>query len=269
MRSPVKSAPGGPGIYPRADVQRAFYSSGMASTATQTAPAAILAADAARAVAGRSLDVEAIGSITVTLRDFERAFGVSSVREAAKMFESIRPIVAPNVGPEIIEHLSGISARSAAFAVAFARMTPPRVPDTAIAGLHAAVTSRFTETLAEWRFSPTFREAVDKAVAGLPQTAWADLAPRAGAAIEDAVVLAEKSTAPEVAEDMFVDLDDLSPEERRELQERLMNAITALGTLVAIFLGVGGVNHATATLALMAILVSIYWRVRGVRDGEG
>jgi hypothetical protein len=87
-------------------------------------------------------------------------------------------------------------------------------------------------------------------------------------AIRKAVILAETSTAPEVAEAMFVGLDDLSPAERRELQKDLMNAIAALGALVALLLRDGRLAVASGMLAFVAILVSIYWRLTAGRDDD-
>jgi hypothetical protein len=235
-----------------------------APTPTQATPATILAADAARAL-GRSLDTRAIESITETIRAFERSATAAEVmRQTAGIVESIPP----EVTPEIIEKLSGMSAQSEKLAGAFAR-TPPPLPTTDVEQLHDVLKSQFPRALAAWQMPPAFREAVVSALASVPQTAWADVAPRTGKVIADAVILAETSTASEVAEDVVVDLDDLSPSERREHRKNVKGAIPTFGTLAAIFLVVGRVDLATPTLAFVAILVSIYFGLADTPDDDG
>jgi hypothetical protein len=221
-----------------------------------------LATDAARVFSG--LNSRTIASVAETLRGFEQTaklVDMSAMRETAKLFESMRPVVAPQIAPEIAETLKGISARAAPFAEVFGRVEPPPLPvATGIDDLHVALQSRFPEALTAWQMH-AFSKAVATALAGVPPATWADLAPRAGKAIGEAVILAETSTASEVAEGMFVDLDDLSPAERREHQRDVMDAIAAAGMIVAILSRDGHVELASATLAFVAILVSIYWRL--------
>jgi hypothetical protein len=113
---------------------------------------------------------------------------------------------------------------------------------------------------------PGFSSGVAEALRTVTRAADADLAPAAAAAVREAVVLAETSAASEIADDALVDLDDLSPAERRELKRDVVNAIAALGTLIAILSRDGRIELASTTLALVAILVSIYWRLTGKLD---
>lgn len=232
---------------------------------------AALARDAAKAFAG--LDTRGVASVAETLRGFESAaklVDMSAVREAAKAFEATRPIVGPQIGSQIADALAAMGARNAAFAEAFRRMGPPKfnfmktLDDVTIA---SQLQPRVGEAFAAWAMPPAFSTAVSEALGRVSAGAGADdLAPRAAQAVTSAVALAETPSAAEFLDETLVGLDDLSPAERRELQRDVVDAVAALGTIVAILARDGRIELASATLALVAILVSIYWRTTRTLD---
>jgi hypothetical protein len=70
----------------------------------------------------------------------------------------------------------------------------------------------------------------------------------------------------EQAEEALVDLDELTPVQRRELQKDLANAVAAILTLVAYLVEDDRIQLASMCLALAAVFVSLYWRVTGKLD---
>jgi hypothetical protein len=92
--------------------------------------------------------------------------------------------------PNWREALKGISARTASFPEAFKRIDPPpfrfakAFEDMQIAANFAP---RLAEAFKAWEMPPAFGSAVAEALRGVPQATLADVAPRAGAAIGDAV----------------------------------------------------------------------------------
>ena len=227
---------------------------------------AALAKDATSALSGSN--ERTIASVAESLRGFQttKLVDTFAMGETATLFESLRPIVAPQIAPEIAKTLKDVSARAASFSAAFKGIEPAPF-QFAKTFEDMQTVSQFQPRLADafkaWQAPPAFSTAVADALRSVPQATWTDLAPRTGRAIGEAVILAETSTAFEVAESMFVDLDDLTPAERQEHQRDVMDAIAAAGMIVAILSRDGRVELASATLAFVAILVSIYWRLTG------
>jgi hypothetical protein len=101
----------------------------------------------------------------------------------------------------------------------------------------------------------------------LPTTPEGVLGRGVGDAVGQAVILAAESpSVADVVDDSGFEIDNLSPAERRQLQADMANAIALVGALVAILARDSRVELASASLALAAILVVIFWRVTGKLD---
>lgn len=229
--------------------------------------AAALARDAASTFSG--LNTRAIASVAEKLRGFETAklVDLPALREAAKAFESMRPIIAPQIAPQIAEALKGIDASTASVAEAFKRMEPPpfrfakTLDDLKIA---SQFQPRLADAFKALQLPPAFSTAVAEALRGIPNVVGADLAPRAGEAVKQAVVLAAESAAvTDLIEDSLAEVDDMSTVERRELSADAVEAIVRLALLVAILARNSQAELASAALAVVAIFVVIYWRATG------
>jgi hypothetical protein len=225
---------------------------------------AALAADAARAFAG--VDVRGATSIGQAISGLNaRALGnASAMREATRALDFMRPIVAPQAAADVAEAFKAIEARNVAFTKAVSGIEWPTfqfaktLDDVRIA---TQFPPHVSEAIKAMQLPPAYSARVSEALAGLSSASLSGVAPRAVFAVRDAAVIAETPAAAEVADDALVDLGDLSPTERRELQKDVANAIAALGTIVAVLAENGRLELASATLAFLAILVSIYWRV--------
>lgn len=225
---------------------------------------AALAAEAARAISG--VNVQGVASVAEAIRGLDAKIlgNVSAMREATKALDFMRPIVAPQVAAEVAEAFSAIEARNASFTAAVKGIQWPTY-NFAKALDVGKVATQFppgvTAAIKAMQLPAAYSSGISEALAGLSSAALSGVAPRAAFAVRDAAVVAETPAAVEVADEALVDLADLSPVERRELQKDVADAIAALGTLVAILADNGRLELASATLAFLAILVSIYWRV--------
>jgi len=189
------------------------------------------------------------------------------VRAAAKAFDAVPQVVAPQIAAQIGLALKGIDAVPS-FAEAFKSIEPPpfkhprtfddiRIP--------SQFQSEIAEVLKAWEMPSSFASAVADALRDASIKTVPDFVFGTGGAVSEAVVLAEASTGAAV-DDAFVDIDDLSSVERRELEKIIVDAIAAFATLVAILVRDGRIELASASLAFLAILVSIYWHVTGKLD---
>lgn len=233
-----------------------------------TAPA-LLAADAARAISG--VNVQGVACVAEAIRgvDVKILGNVSAMREATKALDFMRPIVAPQAAAEVAEVFAATEARNALFTAAMKGIQWPTYNFAKTLDVGKIATQfppGVTEAIKAMQLPAAYSSGISEALAGLSAAAFSGVAPRAAFAVRDAAVIAETPAAVEVADEALVDLDDLAPAERRELQKDVADAIAALGTLVAILAECGHIELASATLAFLAILVSIYWRVSGKPD---
>lgn len=233
---------------------------------TPSGASAALATDAARVFS--NIDTRGIASISNAISGLDTKIlgNASAMRDMAKALDIARPIVAPQIATELAETFKRIDTRNAAFAEAVKGIQLPAFQFAKTLD-DLKLATRFPTGVAEafkaLQMPPLYSTGIREALAGLPLTGFAGVAAKAAFAVGEAAVIAETPAAVEVADDALVDLDDLSPTERRELQKDVADAIVALGTLVAILADNGRIELASATLAFLAILVSIYWRVTG------
>jgi len=214
-----------------------------------------LARDAAR-VFSAAVDAGVVKSVANTMLGFKttQLINFSAAREAANMLDSISSSHTARLTSErLAEALKDVNAPNA-------KRISEAFESVQVASL---VRPRLAEALRSLDLQPTFRRQIAEALKDLPTVAAADVAPMAGQAVKDAVRLAETSTAPDLVDEPLHDLDELSPAARRELEKDIVDAIAALGTVVAILARNGRIELASAMLAFVAILISIYWRITG------
>ena len=199
--------------------------------------------------------------ILASAQDMTRAFG-PSLRLAASVSESFRGLDLPalKAATKPFESLRFIDLPSFSVidtrgAFRFART----LDEVGISQLQP----RMAEALDALALPKTFTAGVNDALKNLPRAPRVDLATGVESTARKAIALAESSAIREVAAETFVDLEDLSLDERRELGKDVADAIAAIGTVVAILAEDGHVELASASLALVAVLVSIYWRLTG------
>lgn len=209
-----------------------------------------LARDSAKALS-TAVDSRLIASVAETMRGLETKglVDVGSMRKAFKAAETFRAVDTTRFA----DALKAANLNSARFSDAIKSL-----------GASGAYPSRFTEAFRALDLPPTFRQAVAEALKDVPTGAGGDLGRRTGEAVAKAVDLAAESASVEaVVEDSLSELDALSPAQRRQLQADVASAIATFGTLVAILARDSRVELASASLALAAILVVIFWRVTG------
>lgn len=227
---------------------------------------ATLAADAARAISG--VDPRAIASIANAINGMDaKVLGdVSVMREAAKALTFTPPVIPPTMmTAQLADALKGITDQNHA---RLAEVVKGILPTLDGLNLGTQFATRIAETLNVMKMPPAYTAQMREALAGLPSTRVSGLAPRAASVVEEAAVLAETPAAEEVVAQSLIDLDDLSLADRRDLQEEVAAAIAAFGSLVAILKDNGELALASATLGLLVILVSIYWRVTGSAEDD-
>ena len=225
--------------------------------------------DAAKSLA--RIDPKALGITQETARTLQTGIGAQF---AASLSESLRTISAP----AITEALKGFQT---------ARLVDTNVLGETLKTIHAMPTFNFAKTLdmpivtpkiAE-ALRPSFAEAlgaldvpkvfsagVNEALKDLGRMPRFEVGPRFAIAVREAAVIAESPAVVEQTDEALVDLDELTPVQRRELQKDLANAVAAILTLVAYLVEDDRVQLASICLALAAVFVSLYWRVTGKLD---
>jgi hypothetical protein len=217
-----------------------------------------LSRDAAR-VFSAAVDAGVVKSIANKMLGFQTAglINFSGAREAATMLDAVNHSQTRLISERLAEVLKEVNTSNVK------RMSE------AFESIQAAslVQPRFAEALRSLDLQPTFRRQIAETLRDLSTVATADVAPLAGKAVQDAVTLAETSTAPDLVDEPLSNLGELSSAERRELEKDIVDAIAALGAVVAILARNGRVELASAMLAFVAILISIYWRITGKLRG--
>jgi hypothetical protein len=238
---------------------------------------AALATDAVR-VFSDALNSRTIASVAETLGRFEQAaklVDMPAMRETAKVFESMRPIVAPRIAPQIAESLKAISARTASLSETFKRIDPPpfrfakTLDDLNAAMIQPRVAESLAETLRTLAVPNIFNTGIADMLRDLPRVAPADLAPRVEEAAEEVVALAEIDDVAEIADESVGRLEQIPPARRRMLAIDVAVLIAALLALAAHLSASGDVRDPKGvglTLACVAALVRVYWRLAGKLD---
>jgi hypothetical protein len=129
-----------------------------------------------------------------------------------------------------------------------------------------ALRPSFAEALGALDMPKVFTAGVNEALRDLARMPRFEVGPRFATAVREAAVIAESPAMIEQAEEALVDLDELTPVQRRELQKDLANAVAAILTLVAYLVEDDRIQLASMCLALAAVFVSLYWRVTGKLD---
>jgi hypothetical protein len=129
-----------------------------------------------------------------------------------------------------------------------------------------ALQPSFAEAFSALDMPKVFTAGVNEALRDLARMPRFEVGPRFATAVREAAVIAESPAVIEQAEEALVDLDELTPIQRRELQKDLANAVAAILTLVAYLVEDDRVQVASICLALAAVFVSLYWRVTGKLD---
>ena len=212
------------------------------------------------------IDPKVISGAAEAARQFQtlKLGNLDAINDALKGFESIRPIVAPQISLAIAESLKGVVVPPApSIAAAFAGGDPPKfafaknLDDAKLASMFKPVVS---DAMKSWAMPPAFTRSVSEALGGITAGVGTSIAPLTAVAVSSAVAVSHAPAVVEAASESLseVDLDALSPSERIELQAKVIGAIATLGTVVALLLKDGRIELAGAMLGFVAILVSIY-----------
>lgn len=225
--------------------------------------------DAATSLA--RIDPKALGSAQEAARWFQTGVGA---QVATSLGESLRTISAP----AMTEALKGFQT---------ARLIDTNVLGETLKAIHStpsfnfaktlgtpivtpkiaeALRPRFAEALGALDMPKVFTAGVNEALSDLARMPRFEVGPRFATAVREAAVIAESPAVIEQAEEALVDLDELTPVQRRELQKDLANAVAAILTLVAYLVEDDRVQLASISLALAAVFVSLYWRLTGKLD---
>lgn len=231
-----------------------------------------LAREAARALS-TTFDASSIAVAAQAAAGFSQLQFANSpaLHEAARAFASVRPLVAP----ELAESLRAMTAGRAAAALAedFGRFHPSPllrgIDTSALLGIDQSVLSSLispsiSESLKALMAPSRLSEEVAAVLrtSTLPSTALGTLAAEA---LRNAITVAESAPAEDAATEALaeLDLEELPVPDRAGLRRDLTDAIAALGTVVALLVHNQRLELASAVLALLAILLSIYSRLEG------
>jgi hypothetical protein len=225
--------------------------------------------DAAKSL-GR-IDPKVLGMGEEVARSLQAGIGA---RFADSLFESLRTMSAP----AMTAVLNGFQT---------ARLVDTNVLGETLKTIHSMPTFDLAKTLDMPVVTPKIAEAlrpsfadalgalaipkvvtagVNEALKDLSRMPRFEVGPRFATAVREAAVIAESPAVIEQADAALVDLDELSPVQRRELQKEIANAITAILTLVAYLVENDRAQLASICLALAAAFLSLYWRVTGKLD---
>lgn len=108
-----------------------------------------------------------------------------------------------------------------------------------------------------------FTASIGDALARLPSAAITGLVPTTEAALAETATLAGSTAVAKVAEEAFVEIEGMTTAERRDLARDVLTAITAFVSLVALLTKDRRLELVTVLLPLVAVLVSVYWRLDG------
>lgn len=215
-------------------------------------------------------DPEVIPSLAKSFRSVSsiKFIDVAAVNEAAKSFQSLQPVVAPQIAEALSQILNltvpskAIDAMSEIPAFKFAK-TLENFDLSAMKGI--------TESLQTLDIPKVFGETAFS-LRDLPPVATADLAARFERVAEEAVVLAEADDLAEaVDEGVRSRLSEMSPAKRRELALDVVVLVGAFLLLASwlmqsqddpkdVKVGIG------LFLACAATYIRIYWRLIGKLD---
>jgi hypothetical protein len=226
--------------------------------------------DAAKSLA--RIDPKALGIAHEAARSFQTGVGA---QVATSLGESLGTISAPvmtealkgfqtpklidtNVLGEVLKTIYSTPSFN------FAKTLDPPIMTPKIA---EALRPSFAEGLAALDMPKVFTAGVNEALRDLARMPRFEVGPRFATAVREAAAIAQSPAVIEQAEEALVDLDELTPVQRRELQKDLANAVAAILTLVAYLVEDDRVQLASICLALAAVFVSLYWRVTGKLHG--
>jgi hypothetical protein len=204
----------------------------------------------------RSFQTGVGAQVATSLSESLRTFSAPAMTEALKGFQTPK-LIDTNVLGETLERIHSTPS----FNFAKTLDTPIVTPKIA-----EALRPSFAETFAALEMPKVFTAGVNEALKDLARMPRFEVGPRFATAIREAAAIAESPAVIEQAEEALVDLDELTPVQRRELQKDLANAVAAILTLVAYLLEDDRVQLASICLALAALFVSVYWRVMGKLD---
>jgi hypothetical protein len=207
------------------------------------------------------IDKSAVSAAHLMFRDLRAAnlIQLDKMNATARALSLTQPIVDPGVSEMVAKSLD-----PARFGL-LAGLDTDRIFGFAKAlegiDITAALRPRLAEAFGPLGLSEAFRKSIFTALGETPR--WTQLVVPTAEAVASAAELAGTETVDEVVEDTIAGIAELSPAERRQLAIDIAHAIATFGALAAIFVKDGRLQAACATISLLAILVSIYWRVTG------
>lgn len=227
---------------------------------------------------GSTSKVATINPVAISIgQELSRSFAAGiGAQVATSVGESLRSMAAPTIS----EALEGFQAAQVidtkALGVALSGMTGMQQPPAFnfVKSLDAPVITPKIAAGIRVSFANTFRvidvpsvlsRGVNEALMDLARMPKLELGSQFEIAAREAAVIAE-SPAMREQMDGALDLEDLTPAQRRAFQITVIHAIAGTLTVVAYLADDGRVELTSACLALAAILISLYWQAIGKLD---
>jgi hypothetical protein len=204
----------------------------------------------------RSLETGVGAQFAASLGESRRTISAPAMTEALKGFRTAR-LADTTVLAETLKSIHATPTFNFSKTLDLPIVTPK---------IAEALRPSFAQALASFAVPPAFSGGVNEALKDLARMPRFEVGPRFATAVREAAVIAGSSAVVEQTEEALVDLDELTPVQRRELQKDLVNGVAAILTLVAYLVEDDRIQLAGICLGLAAVFVSLYWRVTGKLD---